>query len=109
MAKIIEFPNKSEHRQISHITTPKTPTSPKVLAILPKIIIYGINVIWVVVALMYPFLSWVLGIDCAFQFFRMLYYWNDFKIHAGVTFLLHFSSFAALAVFVMAYKPKDFV
>ncbi len=109
MTNILEFPNKSKKRQISHTTLPTTPRSSNALAIIPKLIIYGINVIWVVVALMYPLLSWVFGLDCAFQFFRMLYYWNDYKIHAGVTFLLHFSAFAALAMFVMVYEPKDFV
>ena len=67
-----------------------------------------IKVIWVLVVLLLPLVEWIIALDCVFQFLRMLYYWNTKGVHAGITFSLHFFSYAALICFVALYKPKDF-
>jgi hypothetical protein len=67
-----------------------------------------IKVIWVLVVLIFPLVEWIIALDCVFQFLRMLYYWNEKGIHAGVTFSFHFIGYAALFYFVALYKPKDF-
>jgi len=55
---------------------------------------------------LFPLVEWMIALDCVFQFFRMLYYWNTNGVHAGVTFGLHSIGYAVLICFVALYKPK---
>ena len=65
-----------------------------------------IKIIWVFGVLVWPFLKWIVSIDCAFQFIRMLYFWNTAGHYAGATFLLHFFILTFLTYFITIYKPK---
>jgi len=62
--------------------------------------------IWVVTVLLWPFLKWIIALDCVYQVVRMMYHWNTPGVFAGFTFLLHFGAFVALTYFVSLYKPK---
>ena len=105
MAKIINFP---KHAKVA------LAVESSVMLPLPKakkrnIGSTLIKIVWVLTVLLFPLLELILLIDCVFQFFRMLYYWNTNGVHAGVTFGLHFIGYAALICFVALYKPKDFL
>jgi len=65
-----------------------------------------IKIVWVLTVLLFPLLELILLIDCVFQFFRMLYYWNTKEVHAGLIFVLHFFGLTALICFVALYKTK---
>lgn len=62
--------------------------------------------IWVVTVLLWPFLKWIVALDCVYQMVRMMYHWNTPGVFAGFTFLMHFGVFVALTYFVSIYKPK---
>lgn len=71
-----------------------------------KKILSGIGAtLQVVLMLLWPLLRWVLAIDVAWQFFRMLYHWNTPGVHAGWTFLAHFLAFVVITYLVSASKP----
>lgn len=65
-----------------------------------------VRVLWVVLALLWVPVKWVLSVDVFWQFLRMVYYWNDPAVHAGWTFAGHFALLVALTYFVMHHKPK---
>ncbi|MEI7994775.1 MAG: KleE stable inheritance protein [Methylococcaceae bacterium] len=108
MAKIINFPKHGRATAAVEsclvLPLPKAKIPRKKLGIGSTFI----KVIWVLVVLLLPLVEWIIALDCVFQFFRMLYYWNTKGVHAGITFSLHFFSYAALICFVALYKPKDF-
>ena len=62
--------------------------------------------LWVVAVLLWPLLKYVVILDCTFQFFRMLWYWNTPGTFAGFRFLLHFAVLVGLTWFVSVHKPK---
>lgn len=106
MAKIIEFPNKPKEiaRPIANATKPK---SNLIFGkVITKIFRVTIDVIWVVIALLFPLLSWIIALDCVVQFIRMMYYWHDKNAHAGVTFLLHIAVLTSLYLFTFLYRPN---
>ena len=65
-----------------------------------------LRVIWLLVALTWPLVSWVGSIYVFFQFLRMLYYWSAPGSYAGWSFLAHFSVLVVLICFITMYKPK---
>jgi len=109
MAKIINFPKQTRVAPVVEsglvLPLPKAKMPRKK----PGIGSTLIKIVWVLVVLLLPLVEWIIALDCVFQFFRMLYYWNTKGVHAGVTFSLHFFSYAALICFVALYKPKDFL
>ena len=62
--------------------------------------------LWVVTVLLWPLLKYVVILDCVFQFFRMLWYWNTPGTFAGFKFLLHFAVLVGLTWFVSVHEPK---
>ena len=62
--------------------------------------------LWVVTVLLWPFLKWIVALDCVFQLLRTAYYWDTPGVHAGWTFMLHFAALTALTYFVSVYKPR---
>ncbi|MDD5112915.1 MAG: KleE stable inheritance protein [Methylobacter sp.] len=109
MAKIINFPKQTRVHPVVEsdfvLPSPKSKSHRKK----PMVGSIFIKVVWVLVVLLLPLLELIIGLDCVFQFFRMLYYWNTEGVHAGVTFSLHFFSYAALFCFIAVYDPKDFI
>ena len=65
-----------------------------------------IGFVWFVVALVWPVLRWVLAIDVAFQFLRMVWNWDTPGTHAGWTFVAHFIVLIVLTYFVSVFKPR---
>jgi hypothetical protein len=61
---------------------------------------------WVLTAICWPVLKWVLSLDCVFQLVRMIYHWDTPGIYAGWNFLLHFSVLCAATYYVSLHKPK---
>lgn len=103
MANIINFP------RVAQATIENTP--PKEMASTSKPAKVGfrraiLRGFWVVTALVWPLLKWVLSIDCFFQLVRMIYYWDTPGTYAGWTFLGHFVVLTAMTYFVTLYKPK---
>lgn len=66
----------------------------------------AVKVLWVVVALVWPVLRWLLALDVVFQGVLMLWHWDTPGSHAGWTFALHFAALVALTFFVSVFKPK---
>jgi hypothetical protein len=67
-----------------------------------------VKVIWTVTVLIWPLLRYVFILDCVFQLFRMLWFWNTPGTFAGFNFLLHFAVLVWFTWFVSLYQPKDF-
>jgi hypothetical protein len=64
------------------------------------------RVIWLLVVLTWPLVSWAGSIYVFFQFLRMLYHWNTPGSYAGWSFLAHFAMLVVLVCFITMYKPK---
>ena len=62
--------------------------------------------IWVITVLVWPIVKWPLSIEVFWQLLKTMYYWNTPGVHAGWTFLAHFTVLTVLTYFVSAYKPK---
>ena len=102
MAKIIKFPKQpGTTEKLDPVL--KSPQLNKVKSSFGSGII---KIIWAFSVLVWPILKWVVSIDCAFQFIRMLYFWNAAGHYAGAIFLLHFFVLTFLTYFVTIYKPK---
>jgi len=84
MGKIINFPKHSKVAQAVESSL-KLPKAKK-----RNIGSTLIKIVWVLTVLLFPLLELILLLDCVFQFFRMLYYWNTKEVHAGLIFVLHF-------------------
>ncbi|MGC6373669.1 KleE stable inheritance protein [Pseudomonas sp. S2.OTC.A_B10] len=65
-----------------------------------------VKTLWFVVALVWPFLRWVIALDVVFQGLAMVWHWDTPGSHAGWTFALHFAVLVALTFFVSVFKPQ---
>lgn len=63
--------------------------------------------VWMLVAMVWPVLRFVLAFDVAIKFFLALILWSAPGEHAGLNFFLHFFLFSALTLYV-ASAPKNF-
>lgn len=102
MAKIIKFPKQSGTTEKLDPVL-KSPQLNKVKSSFGSGII---KIIWAFSILVWPILKWIVSIDCALQFIRMLYFWNAAGHYASAIFLLHFFVLTFLTYFVTIYKPK---
>jgi hypothetical protein len=102
MAKIIKFPKQpGTTKKLDPVL--KSPQLNKVKSSFGNNII---KIIWTFSVLVWPILKWIVSIDCAFQFIRMLYFWNTTGHYASAIFILHFLLLTFLTYFVTIYKPK---
>jgi hypothetical protein len=66
--------------------------------------------VWVCIVLIWKPLRLFIAGACAFQFFKMVYFWHTSDIALGIqatiVFLLHFLVLSALTYFVSVYKPN---
>jgi len=95
MTNIINFPKPG----LSPIKVELNPQKPGIVSVV-------IKGVWVFTVLFWPFIRFLLSIDCAFQFFRMIYLWNTFGMYAAWTFIIHFAVLTLLTCFVSIYKPN---
>jgi hypothetical protein len=102
MAKIIKFPKQPDTTEKLDPVLKSTQLN-KVKSSFGSSII---KIIWAFSVLVWPILKWIISIDCAFQFIRMLYFWNAAGHYASAIFLLHFFVLTFLTYFVTIYKPK---
>jgi hypothetical protein len=101
MTNVIKFPGRSRPPPIA--VSPTVSRHDDAMKNAAARVVGGIQL---VLALLWPLLRWVLAIDVAWQFFRMLYLWKAADAYAGWTFALHFVVFVALLLFVSSYKPR---
>lgn len=99
MTKIVKFPGA---RQDTPDEQPAKPCQSEQLVKDPAVL----RGLWVVTVLLWPFLKWIVALDCVFQLLRTVYYWDTSGVHAGWTFMLHFAVLTALTYFVSVYKPR---
>lgn len=111
MSNIIEFPVKAKPSR--QAAPPLGQIQPVALQKRPKpdgsrltLFEHVTRVIWLLVVLTWPLVSWVGSLYVFFQFLRMLYYWNMPGSHAGWSFLAHFAVLVVLICFSTLYKPK---
>jgi len=95
MTNIINFPKPGLSPTRVELNTKK-----------PGMVSAVIKGVWVFTVLFWPFIRFLLSIDCAFQFFRMIYLWNTFGMYAVWTFIIHFAVLTLLTYFVSIYKPN---
>ena len=108
MANIIKFPDVIKKHAQARQQGP-----PSGARVAPKIednqFLAGVSaVVWVLVAVLWPVLQWVGGLDLLFQLIRMVYHWSTPGVHAGWTFLLHFAALSGLNYYVAFGQPKGF-
>lgn len=99
MTNIVKFPSAKQDAPSERQTAPRqvdrAANDPAVL-----------KGLWVVTVLLWPFLKWIVALDCVFQLLRTAYYWDTPGVHAGWTFMLHFAVLTALTYFASVYKPR---
>ncbi len=71
-----------------------------------KLLSHVVKVLWFVMALVWPFLRWVMALDVFFHGALMVWHWDTPGSYAGVTFLLHFAALVGMTFFVSIFKPK---
>jgi hypothetical protein len=103
MTNVIKFPKHAEAAATVDNTKPAD-GKPNAKVEVAGAVVKGV---WVVTILLWPILRWIISLDCVFQFGQMMYYWDSPGIHAGWTFILHFSVLTCLTYFVSIYEPKD--
>lgn len=101
MTNVIKFPGRSRPPPMAAV--PVAPRHDDAMKNAASRVFRGTQL---AVALLWPLLRWVVAIDVAWQFFRMLYLWNTPGAIAGWTFLLHFAVFVALILFVSSSEPR---
>jgi Uncharacterized KleE stable inheritance protein len=125
MGILIDFPTKKHAANTSAVTQPapaiagRVPPPPlktqrtnsagfKIKAMLLSLLKGLWASVWLVLVCLWPLARWIVGIDLCFQLIRTVYYWNTPDVHGGWTFLLHFTSFAALTYLVAVHRPAGF-
>jgi hypothetical protein len=98
MANVLKFSRS--------INTPPPPSASAAAAEAQVSSPLAVRGIWVLTMLLWPFLRWVLGIDCIVQLLLSMYRWDTAPLHAILTFVLHFGALCALTYFAAFYKPK---
>lgn len=107
MTNIIKFPGVNDV-----LDAPDPPGSPQEAPPSPRRLTTAavanavVRAVWVIAVLVWPVAKWVVSIDVFFQFLRLLYHWDTPGVHAGWTFVAHFTALTALTYFVSIYKPK---
>jgi hypothetical protein len=104
VATVVNFPKRPEASKAANVKRSSTAAAWK--ARKGGIGNVAVKVVWICTVVVWPFLKWVISIDCVFKLIRMLYYWHTPGVHAGATFLLHYSVLILLTYFVRFYKPK---
>jgi hypothetical protein len=99
MPKVIKFPTPKTGRAV-----PAAP--PPVISAEDAPTNVVLRVVWVVTVLVWPLLKYVVILDCVYQLFRMMWYWNTPGTFAGFTFMFHFGILVWFTWFVSVYQPK---
>lgn len=90
-------------RQVLEESSSVTPERPDKAGQSSGLVMSGL---WHCVALVWPVLRWLLGLDVFYRALVALWHWNTPGSYAGWTFLLHFAVLTGLTLFVAAYRPK---
>ncbi|PKD40499.1 protein kleE [Methylomonas sp. Kb3] len=99
-AKVYKFPDIGK--------PPPPPTNEKKKS--PNISIFRklLYPIWLVLALFWGLVKWVIALDVLYQFLRAIYYSGTPGSMAGWYALFHFVVFVTLTYFVEFYGPRKF-
>ncbi len=112
MSNIIKFPVKAKlSTQVPLLLAGQPPVIPQQRPMIDKasrltLFEHVMRVIWLLVVLTWPLVSWLGSIYVFFQFLRMLYHWSTPGSYADWSFLTHFAVLVALLCFITMYKPK---
>ena len=108
MTNIIKFPKATRSRpQTTEATSPPVAKAEVKAAKSGSGFLHALlKGVWVLTAVCWPVLKWIVSLDCVFQLVRMIYHWNTPGTYAGWNFLLHFSVLCALTYYVAVHKPK---
>jgi hypothetical protein len=106
MTNIVKFPVKADAPRQE--AAPDQAPQSKATQAKPRRNLFApvLRFVWVLTALVWPILKWVVSIGVFFQFIRMVFHWNTPGVYAGWTFLAYFAGLVALTYFVSLYKPK---
>lgn len=95
MAIIINFPH-----------TAPAPRTQTLNVLISRFMSMIIRIVWVLVAITWPALRWILAFDVTIHFFRMLVFFAEKGIYVDWIFIVHFSCLVVLTYFVTVYKPR---
>ena len=73
-----------------------------------QLLLWMIGLVWLLLALFWPLLNWIVAMDVVFQFVRALYYANTPGTHATLQASIHGVSYLLLSCFVYLYRPTVF-
>lgn len=101
MNNVIKFPGNEEKNHYHHSAS-VTPSSTL------RNIAHGvINALYIVLAMLWPFIKVILSLNVALQFFKMLFKWNEAPFAAAWPFVLSFVVLTAMMYFITNWKPKN--
>ena len=103
--KVIKKRHNQNTSKEDRYTPPLAPhTRPNILR---RIMNGAISILRVVLALLWTPINWIFALDCFFQLMRAIYYWNDPAVHATWTFLIHFSIYVSLMLFITSGSKRS--
>lgn len=103
---VIQFP--ARRRQPATNRSAASGKSRMKARLVVRILFFGVlNLIWLILGLMWPWIQWIVSLECFFRALAAIYHWHDPSSHAGLVFLLHFSGGVAMTYFFVAYRPKS--
>lgn len=100
MSNIILFPNASKKETEASVALPME--KPLRNSKAKRFLRATLRWVWVLVAMSWPITRWMVKLDLLFAFLRMLFHVTP---HAGFEFIAHCVIAAALAGFVIFYRP----
>lgn len=112
MGKVLHFPRRHTERAVPVAAAVETPVLQRDLSLRGeplgrRLWNAGVCAVWVLIALIWPVLKWIVAMEVFFQFMRMLWHWNTPDSNAGWQFGLHFVAFTAITYFVMIFRPAN--
>ena len=73
-----------------------------------QFLLWMMGLVWLLLALFWPLLNWIVAMEVVFQFVRALYYANTPGTHATLQASIHGVSYLLLSCFVYLYRPTVF-
>ncbi len=102
-AKLYLFPQATQKRN-----NQKDPIKTHSIGRLKKLMLWMLGLVWLLLAVFWPLLNWIVAMDVVFQCVRALYYANTPGMHATLQAFMHGLSYLLLSCFVYLYRPKAF-
>jgi hypothetical protein len=112
-AKLYQFPRYGRSSSIAieqseDVKIRKGAIKISTLAGWKRIMLWIIELVWLLLGLLWPLLNWIIAMDVVFQLLRAVYYSNTPAIHATLQASIHGVLYLLLSLFVYLYRPKAF-